>query len=77
MRECDEQMQAECPHASMLHDNCPLKCNYAACTRPSYAFSNDPDLVFSTAIDRKAPVKDGCMYCKFFHEHGPKPKPTQ
>lgn len=73
-RGCDAEMQADCPHATDLHDRCPAKCNFAVCDRPTYELTTDPDLVFSAEIDRSAPIKDVCLYCSFFLTKGPKLK---
>lgn len=72
MRGCDEEMQAECPHAVEFMDNCPTKCAFAACDRPSYALTTDPELIFSPDADRSQAIKDGCIYCEFFLTHGPR-----
>lgn len=71
-RGCDEEMQAECPHPTALFDNCPTKCAFAACDRPSYRLTTDPELVFSVEVDRTAAIKDGCLYCEFFIKNGPR-----
>jgi len=71
-RGCDEQMQSECPHATEFFDNCPTKCAFAACDRPTYELTIDPDLIFSADVDRSVAIKDGCTYCAFFLQHGPR-----
>lgn len=71
-RGCDEEMQAECLHSTTFKDRCPSKCAFAACARPSYELTTDPDLVFSVEVDRNAVIKDNCMYCAFFLKNGPR-----
>lgn len=71
-RGCDEDMQAGCPHAQDKSDLCPMRCAYAACMRPTYRLTSDPDLLFDPTIDRSAAIKEGCRYCEFFHAHGPR-----
>ena len=51
-RGCDEEMQGECPHAVEYFDNCPTKCAFAACDRPTYELTIDPALIFSPDVDR-------------------------
>jgi hypothetical protein len=72
LRGCDEEMQAECPHPTVLHDRCPTKCAFAACDRPTYELTTDPGLIFSPDVDRNSAIKDGCLYCGFFLKHGPR-----
>jgi hypothetical protein len=71
-RGCDEEMQAECPHVVEFFDNCPTKCAFATCDRPTYELTTDPSLIFSTDVDRSKAIKDGCSYCAFFLQHGPR-----
>ena len=71
-RGCDEEMQAECPHPVDFKDNCPAKCAFAVCDRPTYKLTTDPDLVFSVEADRSAAIKDVCFTCEFFLTRGPK-----
>lgn len=71
-RGCDEEMQAECPHSAVIGDRCPTKCAFAACDRPTYELTIDPELIFRTDIDRMGAIKEGCQYCKFFLTNGPK-----
>jgi hypothetical protein len=71
-RGCDEEMQAECPHSAVIEDNCPNKCAFAMCDRPTYRVTIDPAMIFSTDADRAAAIKDCCLTCQFFFEHGPK-----
>ncbi|HSK47377.1 MAG TPA: hypothetical protein VLA05_05145 [Coriobacteriia bacterium] len=71
-RGCDEEMQAECPHSVEFMDNCPTKCAFAGCDRPTYALTTDPELIFSVDVDRSKAIKDGCTYCEFFLLHGPR-----
>lgn len=71
-RGCDEEMQAECPHSADFHDNCPTKCAFAACDRPTHVLTTDPEMVFDTDIDRTAAIKDGCIFCEFFIKNGPR-----
>jgi hypothetical protein len=65
-------MQADCPHATDFHDNCPAKCNFAICSRPTYSLTIDPELVFSADVDREAAIKDVCLSCEFFLSRGPR-----
>lgn len=71
-RGCDDEMQAECPHAIELRDNCPTKCAFAGCDRPTYELTIDPALIFAPDIDRSAAIKDGCTFCAFFLKNGPR-----
>jgi hypothetical protein len=71
-RGCDEEMQSECPHSVDFEDNCPTKCAFATCDRPTYALTTDPELVFDPTVDRSAPIKDGCKFCAFFLTNGPR-----
>jgi hypothetical protein len=71
-RGCDEEMQANCPHEQEFHDNCPNKCAFAVCDRPSFTLTTEPELVFSPEVDRSAARKDGCMHCEFFLRNGPR-----
>lgn len=71
-RGCDEEMQAECPHPSVLRDRCPAKCAFAGCARDSYELTTDPELVFSVEVDRSAAIKENCLYCAFYLKHGPR-----
>jgi hypothetical protein len=71
-RGCDEEMQGECPHAVEYFDNCPTKCAFATCDRPTYELTIDPALIFSPEVDRSQAIKDGCTYCAFFLQNGPR-----
>lgn len=71
-RGCDDEMQAECPHPNELNDNCPTKCAFAQCDRPTHAITTDPALIFDPEVDRSAAIKDLCMYCEFFLTRGPR-----
>lgn len=71
-RGCDDEMQADCPHATEILDRCPAKCAFATCDRPNHQLTTDPELVFSIGPDRDAVIKDSCLYCEFFLVHGPK-----
>jgi len=71
-RGCDEEMQADCPHHAQFHDNCPTKCAFATCSRSTYQLTTDPELIFSTEVDRSHAIKDGCIYCEFFLRNGPR-----
>lgn len=72
-RGCDDEMQADCPHFAEFDDNCPAKCAFAnACPRPTHKVTIDPALIFDPDVDRDAAIKDTCMYCEFFLEHGPR-----
>jgi hypothetical protein len=71
-RGCDEEMQAECAHASVFHDRCPTKCAFATCSRATYVVTSDPELLFSTEIDHSKAIKEGCLHCEFFLTHGPR-----
>lgn len=72
LRGCDEEMQGECPHSTVFHDNCPAKCAFAGCDRPTYEITSDPELIFSTEVDRSAARRDHCMSCAFFLTNGPR-----
>ncbi len=71
-RGCDDEMQADCPHSAQLKDNCPTKCAFSGCDRPTYELTIDPELIFSAEVDRRAAIKDNCMSCAFFLRHGPR-----
>jgi hypothetical protein len=71
-RGCDDEMQAECPHSAVIGDWCPAKCAFAWCDRPNHCAASDPDLIFSTEIDRRAAIKESCIACEFFLKNGPK-----
>lgn len=71
-RGCDEEMQRECPHCIEYFDNCPTKCAFATCDRPSYELTIDPELVFDPTVDRLKAIKDGCTFCAFFLHNGPR-----
>ena len=70
-RGCDEDMQATCPHSLPGHQ-CPTKCAFAQCDRPSHGLTTDPALIFDPTVDRSVVIKDGCTYCGFFLNHGPR-----
>ena len=70
-RGCDDEMQADCPHAIRFMDNCPNKCAFAVCDRPTFELTIDPELIFSATVDRSAATKDSCYHCAFFLTHGP------
>ena len=70
-RGCDEEMQADCPHNLPGHQ-CPTKCAFAQCDRPSHKLTTDPDLIFDAGPDHSAAVKEECTFCGFFLTHGPK-----
>lgn len=71
-RGCDEEMQSTCPHAVEIRDNCPTKCAFATCARPSFAPTSDPELIFDPTVDRGDVIKDGCLFCEFFLKNGPR-----
>ncbi len=71
-RGCDEEMQGECPHSVDFKDNCPTKCAFATCDRPTYTLTTDPTLIFDPTVDRDAAIKDGCKFCAFFLTNGPR-----
>lgn len=71
-RGCDEEMQATCPHPNEFMDNCPTKCAFATCDRPSHELTVDPELVFDPSVDRSQAIKDECTICGFFLRNGPR-----
>lgn len=71
-RGCDEEMQANCLHATDFKDRCPTKCAFANCQRPSHAITSDPALIFDPTPDREQAIRDICMFCEFFLRNGPK-----
>lgn len=73
-RGCDEEMQADCPHAIDFEDRCPAKCNFSLCDRPTNSPTTDPELVFSNEVDRSAAIKEVCWQCEFFLKNGPRVK---
>lgn len=72
LRGCDDEMQAECPHPTELHDRCPTKCAFAQCDRPTHELTVDPELVFDAAVDRDSAIREECLFCAFFLRHGPR-----
>lgn len=72
LRGCDAEMQAECPHPTVIGDRCPNACAFAACDRPTYELTTDPELVFSAEVDRRVAIKETCMHCTFFLTHAPR-----
>ncbi len=71
-RGCDEEMQAECPHPTVLMDQCPTKCAFAGCDRATYELTVDPELIFDPSVDRSAAIKENCTYCAFFLKNAPR-----
>jgi hypothetical protein len=71
-RGCDEEMQRECPHCIEYLDNCPTKCAFAACQRPTFEPIEDPVALFDPSVDRLQAIKDGCHFCGFFLKNGPR-----
>ncbi len=71
-RGCDEEMQADCAHASVIHDMCPTKCVFSNCERPTHQLTDDPELVFGSPVDRNAAIKQVCLFCEHFLTRGPK-----
>lgn len=71
-RGCDEEMQAQCPHAIDPEEQCPLSCHFAACDRSTHRPTWDPALVFDVTVDRSAAAKEVCVRCEFFLRHGPR-----
>lgn len=71
LRGCDDEMMADCPHF-LPGERCPAKCAFAQCDRPSHRVTGDPALVFDPTADRAAAIKETCLYCAFFLEHGPR-----
>jgi hypothetical protein len=72
MRGCDEEMQAECLHATTIGDTCPSKCVFARCDRPSHKATADPELIFDPNVDRLAAIRQECTFCEFFLKNGPR-----
>jgi hypothetical protein len=71
-RGCDAEMQAECMHFTSFKDNCPSKCAFAACDRPTNKATSDPELIFDPTVDRTAAIKDNCHFCEFFLKNAPR-----
>jgi len=71
-RNCEMDMQTSCNHAITDWDMCPARCSFAQCNRPTYELTSDPALVFGSEVDRDQALKQGCLWCKFFLENGPK-----
>jgi len=65
-------MQQDCPHYIDLKDNCPTKCAFAQCDRPTHEQTSDPELIFDPTVDRAAAIKDECQICGFFLRNGPR-----
>jgi hypothetical protein len=71
-RPCDEEMQADCPHPTVMHDRCPAACAFAHCVRPTRKVTSDPALVFDGTIDRSSAIRAECLHCEFFLTHAPR-----
>jgi hypothetical protein len=71
-RGCDDEMQAECPHAIDPEEKCPAGCFYAQCGNDTRKVTGDPALVFDPSVDRSAAAKEPCLHCEFFLRHGPR-----
>jgi len=71
-RGCDQEMQATCPHANELNDNCPTKCAFTTCECSQHELTTDPALVFDPEVDRSAAIMDVCTFCAFYLKHGPR-----
>jgi hypothetical protein len=71
-RGCDEEMRSTCAHHTEFKDRCPTKCAFANCERPAHVLASDPEIIFSTEVDREVVIKDICMFCEFFIENGPR-----
>ncbi|MBQ9069659.1 MAG: hypothetical protein IJ131_11520 [Eggerthellaceae bacterium] len=69
-RGCDEEWQSRCPH-NTPGERCPADCLNTHCTRPTYEAVSALDALMNPNIDRSAAVKESCMFCRFFLEHGP------
>ena len=72
-RGCDEEMMGRCPH--VVEDEfspCPAECRYTDCYRPTHAIATDFHLLLDATVDRKAAVKEACMYCEHFLTNGPR-----
>ncbi|MCL2024479.1 MAG: hypothetical protein FWG78_01680 [Coriobacteriia bacterium] len=65
-------MRDACMHALTEFDMCPAKCSFETCDRPTYEFTNDPELVFDATIDRNQALKQGCLWCRFFLTNAPR-----
>jgi hypothetical protein len=70
-RGCDEEMRATCPH-NMPGHQCPTKCAFAQCDRPSHGLTTDPALIFDPSVDRSAAIREECTMCAFFIKNGPR-----
>lgn len=70
-RGCDEEMQATCPHSLPGHQ-CPTKCAFAQCDRPSHKLTTNCDDIFDPGPDRSAAMREECTFCGFFLTNGPK-----
>ncbi len=71
-RGCDEEMRSRCPHAIQFMDRCPTKCAFADCQRESFVVCTDVSLLLDPSVDRDAAIKENCLHCEFFLEHGPR-----
>jgi hypothetical protein len=71
-RGCDDAMRAGCPHAADPAEQCPARCSYGQCYRPTRSSTGDPALVFDVSIDRSAAAMESCLYCEFFLINGPR-----
>ncbi|MDO8964898.1 MAG: hypothetical protein Q7W30_10475 [Coriobacteriia bacterium] len=70
-RDCDEDMQSTCPHNEPGHQ-CPTKCAFAQCGRPTNEITSDPALIFEPTIDRMVAKKETCKFCVFYLTNGPR-----
>jgi len=71
-RGCDDEMQAECPHAIDPEEQCPLGCMFAKCERPTHEPARDMMLILDPFVDRRAAAKEICTTCTFFLTNGPR-----
>lgn len=72
-RGCDDELMSRCPHVSdKVYSPCPPDCRYTDCLMPTHAIATDVTLLLDATVDRKAAIKETCMYCEFFLTHGPR-----
>lgn len=70
IRGCDDEMMQRCPH-NIEGLPCPADCLNTHCKRPTHDMVDPLDALMNPDVDRSAAVKEVCLLCRFFLEHGP------
>jgi len=72
-RGCDPEMWERCPHAVPgVFSPCPADCCYTACDKPQHKVATDLDILLDPNVDRRAAMKEQCMFCEFFLTTAPR-----